>query len=255
MELPAQERFTLQDVANRLNISLRHVEELVCSLTFNYIIVTDEVVGGPPLTRHLYFDRGLWLEHYGERLKHDRAAQLNIMRADKSVRRRLKIFAKFDETSRNRIFKEKAPSRIPEKNRALPTFYNLGPHEVANLWEPCTPQKRYTWPEGCQLHIHRSEVEAVAKQYGCDQPVHAQRPKEVRMEPPPSLSGIIPDRLYTSAQAAKYLGRSHHYLQNSLLRNGVLKSIKTPQGVYAILGQEILNYFAKGSSNSQDLLP
>ena len=66
MGLPPQKRFTLKNVADRWGTSVPHVEEMVRNRKFNPIIIEMQVLGGPPITRHVYFDQDLYLQYYPE---------------------------------------------------------------------------------------------------------------------------------------------------------------------------------------------
>jgi hypothetical protein len=242
---PEQERFTLADVAIRLDKRVSYVKDMVRTLQFTHIIVVGELIGGSSLTRHLYFDRALWTQGWGkpERRKIERKEQ-----------KRNKIFADHHAKAWKETFGTEAPFepilKTAREECVYRTFYNIGPNEVANLWCPYPPQEEWTRPKGhVQVYIPRSAVEAFKQKHGLPEEAKTNTEKKKDRSPAPDLSTIMPMQWYATRLAARYLGMTEKYLQNDLIPSGKLKAQKRGRR-NEVQGQEILNYAKKYHSTS-----
>lgn len=251
MGLPGQERFTIEEVATRWAKPASYVEEMLRTRQFTHIILVGELIRGSRLTRHLHFDRALWIKHYGKKLASDRAARLKTLQCDKFVKKRNAIFAAYEAQHWKENFGGEARwERIPEGKAPYPTFYNIGPHEVANLWNPVPAQTEWTRPtEGVRVFIPLSAVKAVERKHGVSNNANAQQAKKKDRCPVPDLSEIMLGKGYSTSETARFLGVTQKYIQNVLIPENKLKAVRRPHHWY-VNGQEIRAYLQKYDSKS-----
>lgn len=158
MGFPEQERFTAEDVARRWEKSPAYIDELIRTLQFTHIIVVGELIGDSPLTRHLYFDRALWIEDYGKKLQRDPAIRLKEL--EESIEHHTKYQEKlgltFDPSTLRRTHAEDIG----------PTYCYIGQDEIANFWNPSPPRNEWKQPkEPVQVYIPLLAVEAFEKKH------------------------------------------------------------------------------------------
>lgn len=240
MGLPELERFTLEQAAIRLRETVPYVEEMVRTLRFTHIIIVGELIGGSPLTRHLYFDRALWIKHFGKKMEIDPAGRLKeleeqIKRYEKEWKKR--FGEKFDPSTLRKAFEE----------HIGPTACNIGPNEVANLWNPFPPQNEWKRPrEPVQVYIPRLAVEAFERKHGLRHEANAQKAEKIDKGPIPDASEIEPEKWYSTYHTARFLGVTQKHVQNRLIDK--LRAEKTG-GRWRIQGHRIRTY---GKEHSQD---
>lgn len=200
MALPEQERFTVEDVAAIWKKSPAYVDELLRTRQFTHIIIVGELIGGLPLTRHLYFDRAHWIKDFGDKIASD------------------------------------------------DTAYNIGPNEVANLWNPFPSQNEWKRPkDSVQVYIPRLAVEAFERKHGLQREANVHTEEKIDKDSIPDVSQIDPLKWYTTSRTARLLGVTQKHLQNRLIRK--LRAEKTG-GRWRIQGQKIHEYRKEHSPDS-----
>ena len=246
MALPSQEKFTLDEVAQLRGWTTNYVEELVYARKFKHIIVKGELIAGSSLTRHVYFDQALWIEHFGDKVTIDPVTRKKEYEAD--VKREQAYWekeygqrAKLHQTKHGEEIKFN-PAGLEKwyEQNVCKTFCNIGPNEVAYLWQPSFPSAKWALPEEGTIYIPRVALEAFEKNHGL-KAININKGKNNDDRTAPDLSEVLPDRWYTVDQAARLLDLAPKYLRNDLIPLGKLKAEKRGKR-NLIKGTEILNY-------------
>ena len=253
MGLPEQERFTLEEVATRWGTSVPHVEEMVRTLKFKYIIVKGEIIGGSPHTRHLYFKQDLWTQYYlalpvvlpddQKKLKDQKKQKkLMIKQIQPSLAKLPKVPA-FTEAAQREI------DRIQKGEHEARTYHNIGPTEVAHLWQPSPSSKQWERPkEAVVIYIPRVALEAFEKEHGLLEEENTKISKRKEKSSAPDLSEIDLKKWYPTRLAAQFLRVTQKHLQNNI-NNGLFVATKRG-GRWEMQGRAIHNYLEKKNSES-----
>lgn len=209
MGLPEQERFTLQNVAERLGTDVSHVEEMVCTLKFKYIIVRGEIIAGLPQTRHVYFDQDLFRE------RRPKLPELRDNEKKKLIAQIRSLMRNQPDRTPNAVFAKHAERRIDRIRKGIPedyTYWPIGPNEVAVLWE----SKHWNRPqEEVVIYIPQVALKAFEQEYGRQKESTAEKAKKKDKSPALDPSEIRPSNWYGTAQVAKFLGKNKKYVQNN----------------------------------------
>jgi hypothetical protein len=232
MALP--ERFSIKDAAERLDQSESYVEEMVRTLQFTHIIVIDENTGSKPLTRHLYFDRKLWLEHHGKKLTIDPKT------SEKAMRKQIESYNK--EWKNKGLNFDPAQLMKGAEHTFGQTHLAIGPNEVAYLWDPSKAE--YQRPMGSRLQIPRLALEAAKQKHGQRKEKKstalASQSELGRARPPQ----IQPDCIYTVKEAVTLLERTVNHIYR-LIDEGRITVQRVGNGPRAriqITGKELLRF-------------
>jgi hypothetical protein len=222
MELPPQERFTLEELTDRHGWAPHYVQQLLCDdLKFTHIIM----VKGED-TRHIYFNKDLWIKTYGDKVTLDPASQEKTFEEDVKLHRATlekehgaKHGARWEKEFRAAWEKEHGgkitfnPATLRKQYEKLyKTFLAIGLNEVAILWEPPYPSEKWTRPEGWTIFIPREALNAVKKDGFQDKSNGQNAKKKIPWDP----SGIKPEEWYSTSKLAGYLGLDLKGLQNRL---------------------------------------
>jgi hypothetical protein len=245
MGLPAQEQFTLENVADRLSTSAPHVEEMVRTLKFKYIIVKGEMIGGSPLTRHLYFDRDLFRQHHPEQ-----PVVLTKKEKDRLIAQIRSLNAKQPDRTENAVFTKAAEREIDRIQKDVHEecpYRHIGPNEVANLRPSSQPWERPQ--EEVVIYIPREVLEAFKQEHGLQNESNAEKAKKKDRRPAADLPTIKPEKEYDTYWVAKFLKVTQEHVQNKLIPKGKLKGRKLANGQWRVLGQEILDYIDQRRSD------
>jgi len=231
MALPEQERFTVEDVAAIWKKSPAYVDELLRTRQFTHIIIVGELIGGLPLTRHLYFDRAHWIKDFGNKIASDRAHQDQVLEELEKAGKKIK--------------RDREPP-FEEKDRD--TAYNIGPNEVANLWNPFPSQNEWKRPkDSVQVYIPRLAVEAFERKHGLQREANVHTEEKINKGSISDVSQIDPLKWYSTSHTARFLGVTQKHVQNRLIRK--LRAEKTG-GRWRIQGQRIREYGKEHSPDS-----